>query len=126
MARRAVINDDTHREEQAEYRVRLVQEDRPEVGRVDTAVAVAVYALLRKIKEEQRDRDGKADLDFILESALDAVVEMGRERKERSVPFDRKASRRVLRRRLVRQSDRFDRLLGQDDESDDAHLVSLS
>jgi hypothetical protein len=125
MARKAVVDDATHREEQAQYRGRLAKEDRPEVGRVDTAVAAAVYALLRKVQREHRDRKGKADLDFVLESALDAVVEMGRERKDRPLPFDRKASRRVLRRRLVRQSDRFDRLLGQREDGD-AHLVSLS
>lgn len=124
MARKAVLADAAHREEQRDYRGRLRQEDCPEVGRVDTAASAAVYAYLRKVKQEKRGRDGKADLDFILERALDAVVEMGRERKDRPVPYDRKASLRVLRRRMAKENERFDRLLGLTEDDGDTHLVN--
>lgn len=124
MARKTVVADQTHREEQREYRNRLGRENRPEVGRVDTAVSAAFYAYLRRIKQQQRGREGKADGDFLLQTALDVLVEMGRERKKRPEPYDRKASLKVLRRRLAKTNERFDRLLGFPDEDEDAHQVS--
>lgn len=124
MARKTTVDDATHREEQRDYRARLHAENRPEVGRVDTAAAVAFYAYLRRLKEEQRGAAGKADADFLIRTALDVLVEMGRERKNRPEPYDRTASLRVLRRRLVRASERFDRLLGDHEDDDVAHLVS--
>jgi len=124
MARKPTVGDPAHREVQQDYRERLLVENVPEVGRVDTAAAVAFYAYLRKLKGEQRGAAGKADADFLLRTALDVLVEMGRERKKRPEPYDRKASLRVLRRRLVRASERFDRLLGDPEGDDIDHLVS--
>lgn len=112
MARPARVADDTHRREQRRYRKRLRAGKEPEIGKVDTAIAVAVYAYLRKVHTEGRDEDGKADLDYLLATALDVLVAMRQ---------DRKASRRVLKRRLAKASKRFDKLLG--DEGDPHYVV---
>lgn len=124
MARKPTVGDPAHRKVQQDYRGRLLVENVPEVGRVDTAAAVAFYAYLRKLKEEQRGAAGKADADFLLRTALDVLVKMGRERRKRPEPYNRKGSLRVLRRRLVRASERFDRLLGDPEDDDVVHLVS--
>jgi hypothetical protein len=105
--------DDTHRREQRRYRKRLRTDREPEVGKVDTAVTVAVYAYLRKVLREDRDAAGKADLDFLLATANDVLVAMH---------ADRSASRRVLKRRLAKASKRFDKLLGDDG---DPHYVAM-
>lgn len=100
MPREAIVPDDTHREEQRRYRTKLRTERVPEVGMVDTAVAVGVYAFLRKLSTERRR--SKA-LDEILQGAVVALARMG---------YDSSKVERVLRRRLVGKNVRFERLVG--------------
>ncbi|MBP0439898.1 hypothetical protein [Tianweitania sediminis] len=127
MARKATVSEDRHREEQRGYRARLLAQDTPEIGRADTAAAVALYAYLRRIKRERRGPQGLADADFILRTAVRVLAEMGCERKDRKAPYDRAASRRVLRRRLARESDRFNGLLeaAADDGGKELREVSI-
>ncbi|MHA6685401.1 hypothetical protein [Mesorhizobium sp. A556] len=99
MPREAIVPDDTHREEQRRYRERLRIERVPEVGMIDTAVAVGVYAFLRKLSTERRR--SKA-LDEVLQGAVVALARMG---------YDSLKVERVLRRRLVGKNSRFERLV---------------
>jgi len=99
MPREAIVPDETHREEQRRYRAKLRIERVPEVGMVDTAVAVGVYAFLRKLSSERRRSRA---LDEILQGAVLALGRMG---------YDPSKVERVLRRRLVGKNARFERLV---------------
>jgi hypothetical protein len=111
MPRAISVADPAHREEQREYRDGLVTKGEPEIGRADTAVAVAVYGLLREISSKDRGH-GRRSLVQFLEKAATVLEAQG---------YDRERALRVLRRRLVRPPERFDTLLGLKGDDGDAH-----
>ncbi len=102
MARAITIADPRHRIEQSEYRQGLKVEGVPEAPQADTAVTVAVYGVLREISMKSPKR-GRRSRDEFLSRAADVLAAQG---------FDRAHALAVLRRRLVRPPERFDRLLG--------------
>lgn len=110
MARHAKVVDGTQRRYTRRWRKGLSTKGEPEVGRVDTAVTVALYGYLRKVKAERRQPEGHADLAYLLERALDVLESQG---------YSRQQSKRVLMRRLVKPSKRFDGLLADDGPDDD-------
>jgi hypothetical protein len=110
MPRKPTVPDDTHREEQRRYRERLRTERKPEVAQVDTAVAVGVSALLRRVGFESRASRSVASA--VLRDAVQALIAMG---------YDPAAARTLLRRRLADRNPRFERLLAG---MPDAHDVS--
>ena len=93
--------DDTHREEQRRYREQLAQRRVPEVGRVDTAVAAAVYGSLRDLGVT-RDAHSRQIMRTIVSRATTALLAQG---------FDPTASRQVILRRLGGPNPRFQDLL---------------
>lgn len=93
--------DDTHREEQRRYREQLAQRRVPEVGRVDTAVAAAVYASLREAGFA-RDVRRREMMKSIVARATTALLAQG---------FDPEGSRRVVVRRLAGPNPRFEDML---------------
>lgn len=107
MARPITIVNDTHRLEQEAYRANLVVKREPEIGRVDTAITVAVYGLMREISEKDRVRDRKSLNEFMARTA--AVLE--------AQGCDRERSLHVISRRLIRPPERFHELLGIEDDT---------
>ncbi|GAA2884481.1 hypothetical protein GGQ99_005108 [Aminobacter niigataensis] len=105
MARPITVTDPRHRIEQATYRRGLDARRSPEAPQTDTAITVALYGLLREIAIRSPKRSRKSRDEF-LSRAADVLVAQG---------FDRARSIAVLRRRLVRPPERFDRLLGIED-----------
>lgn len=106
MPREATIAGETHREEQERYRARLRAERAPETDAADTAVTIAVYGLLKQIAAAQ-PRKMRKSRDEFLKRAADVLE---------AQDYDRDRSLAVLRRRLVRPPERFERLLGEDSD----------
>jgi hypothetical protein len=113
MPRTITIADDTHRREQAAYRGRLEGVREPEVGKQDTAVTMAVYALMREISR-QSERKGRKALSRFIERAADVLEAQG---------YDRERALYVLRRRLGVPKPRFDALLNLPEDERNHHVI---
>lgn len=112
MPRQPTVPEDTHREEQRRYRERLRAERKPEVAQVDTAVAVGMSALVRRVAFESKA--SRSVVSAVLRDAVRALIAMG---------YDPEAARTLLRRRLADRNPRFERLLAG---ISDAHGVRPS